>query len=330
MVTQKNNGDDNEKLRQLESKLSELKFKLEESQTLLEEERDKARFYQLIADFTFGWELWFEQGGKIKYCSPSCLDLTGFTSNQVIASGNIAELLVYDPDREKFDAFLKDSIDQVLMNQSHEFRVLTRHKQLRWFSMNVRGVYNKQGRYLGVRASINDITRLKKAMGHIEELSAVKEMDDRAKMLMKLQIEDKDRELISFLLQLSKKNELITLIQNKVKRSLAKPPKNISDLLNSLLETIESTPASTLNWASVETQLEKLYPGFLARLQARHPNLSSKEKKLCAYLRLGLSSKEISGLQGISSKSVEIARVRLRKKIKLQQSTRLLNYISTI
>ena len=44
MVIQKNSGDDDEKVKQLESKLSGLKFELEESQTLLEEERDKAQF----------------------------------------------------------------------------------------------------------------------------------------------------------------------------------------------------------------------------------------------------------------------------------------------
>ena len=47
------------------------------------EERKKRQFYQLVADFTFGWEIWLEPGGKIKYCSPSCYDLTGFTSNQI-------------------------------------------------------------------------------------------------------------------------------------------------------------------------------------------------------------------------------------------------------
>ncbi len=185
----------------------------------------------MIADFTFGWELWFEHDGKIKYCSPSCLDLTGFTSNQIIASGNIAELLVYEPDREKFDLFLKEAIDQVLMNQALEFRIITRHKQLRWFSMNIRGVYNKQGRYLGVRASINDITRLKKAMGHIEELSAGKEMENRAKLLIKSQLDNKESELVSFLLQLSKKNELITLIENKLLKLVSKPPKNVHEKL---------------------------------------------------------------------------------------------------
>lgn len=330
MNTGKNTVGISKKVKRLESRISELKFELDNVRTLLEDEKEKAQFYQLISDFTFGWELWFSQGGKINYCSPSCLDLTGFTSNQIIASGNITELLVYEPDRDRFDLFLKNSIDQAIMNQSHEFRIITRHKQLRWFSMNVRGVYNKQGRYLGVRASINDITRLKRAMGHIEELSVGKEMENRAKMLIKSQLDDKDRELVSFLLQLSKKNELIALVEKKIRQILLKPSANIEDKLALLLETMDSTPALPVNWKSVEIQIEKLYPGFLARLQIKHPNLTLRERKLCAYIRLGLSSKDIAGLQNISPKSVEIARVRLRKKIKLKKESRLLTYIASL
>ena len=58
--------------------------------------------------------------------------------------------------------------------------------------------------------------------------------------------------------------------------------------------------------------------------------LSVKDKKLCAYLRLGLSSKEISGLLNITPKSVEIARVRLRKKLRLIRKIRLVNYLGQL
>jgi DNA-binding CsgD family transcriptional regulator len=77
----------------------------------------------------------------------------------------------------------------------------------------------------------------------------------------------------------------------------------------------------------VESQLEKIHHGFFNRLQLKHPSITVKDKKLCAFLRLGLSSKEISGLQNITSKSVEIARIRLRKKLKLSDKTRLSNYL---
>jgi PAS domain S-box-containing protein len=327
MAGQKNNNENSDKIKKLEARLSELKFELEEARTLLEEEQNQRQFYQFVAEFTFGWELWFEQGGKIKYCSPSCFDLTGFTSNQVIASGNIAELLVYEADREKFDIFLKESLDQQLMNQSLEFRILTRHKQLRWFSMNIRGVYNKQGRYLGVRASINDVTRLKKAMGQIQELSEGKEIESRVKLRIKSQLDDKERELVSFLLQLSQKNELISLVSKKLKKIAAGNTKNAQEKVPLLLEILESVPVSPVNWESVESELENLHPGFLNRLQVKHPNLTPKGKRLCAYMRLGLSSKEIAGLQNITYKSVEIARVRLRKKLKMKQEIRLSNYL---
>jgi DNA-binding CsgD family transcriptional regulator len=80
----------------------------------------------------------------------------------------------------------------------------------------------------------------------------------------------------------------------------------------------------------IESQLEKIHPGFFNRLQSKHPSITLKDRKLCAYLRLGLSSSEISGLQGITSKSVEIARIRLRKKLKLSGKIRLVNYLNQL
>ena len=316
--------------RELEAKVSELKFELEELKTLLEEEQNQREFYQFVADFTFGWELWLEPGGKIKYCSPSCFDLTGFTANQIMDSEGISELLVYEPDREKFTKFMADSLAQLLVNQSLEFRILTRHKQLRWCAVSVRGVYNRQGRYLGIRASVQDVTKLKRAMGHIHDLSEGKEMENRAKLRIKSRLDSKERELVSFLLQLSQKNEIIALVTKQIKKITSTNPKNNQQKLAALLETLEKVPTTTVDWDMVVLQLENLHPGFLGRLQLKHPNLSPKEKKLCAYLRLGLSSKEISGLQNVTSKSVEVARGRLRKKLKLERENRLVYYIDRI
>lgn len=318
------------RIRELETKLSELKFEVEEARSLVLEESGKHRFYQLIADFTFGWELWLEPSGKIEYCSPSCFDLTGYTANQIIASENIAELVVYQMDREKYSDFLSHSLDQMLVNQSLEFRILTRTKQLRWCIMNVRGVYDKNGKYLGIRTSVHDITRLKRAMGQIQEMEAVKELEDRTRQRLQNQLSIKDRELVSFLLQLSQKNELLSKVANQIKT--LEPgilAKNQNQLVQ-LFEMLEVNSASQLDWTMVESQLEKIHPGFFNRLKTKHPSISLKDKKLCAYLRLGLSSKEISGLQNITSKSVEIARVRLRKKMKLSGQTRLANYLSQL
>ncbi len=327
-------GENSEKyksqIKELELQLSEKKFELEELRRLHENGQNQRNFFQLVADFAFGWELWFDPDGKIIYCSPSCYDLSGYTSNQIVASEQISDLLIYSADKEKFDRFISDSLDQMLINQELEFRILTRTRQLRWCQMNIRGVYNKEGRYLGIRASINDITRLKQALEHIHDLSEKKKMDSRTRQWLKSELEIKERELISFLLQLSKKNELMTLITKKLKEASSMNYNAMQQKISNVLETLENSPPAPVDWEMVVAQLEKLYPGFLDRLQLKHPKLTPKEKKLCASLRLGLSSKEIAGLNNITPQSVEIARVRLRKKINLKSGIRLTRYLEQV
>ncbi len=326
----KENRSEAEGKKALEAQLLELKAELKELEAVLEEEQNQRQYYQLVADFTFGWELWLEASGKIKYCSPSCFDLTGFTANQVIASENIAGLLVYKADREKFNKFISQSLDQLIMNQSLEFRIVTRHKQLCWCLMNARGVYNKKGRYLGIRISVQDITKLKNALGHIHELSEEKEIENRAKWRIKSKLENKEREVISFLLQLSQKNELLAFVQKQLKKVTSVDNHQGQMEINTLIKVLENIPVSSVDWDTVVQQLENLHPGFLNRLKVKHPNLTSKEKKLCSYLRLGLSSKEIAGLQNIQAKSIEVSRGRLRKKLKLNSEIRLKDYLQKV
>ena len=318
------------RIRELESKISGLNKEMENLKFQENLAREKYGFYQLVADFTFGWELWFGPKGGIKYCSPSCYDLTGFTANQIISSSGIQELLVYAADQEKYADFLSAALNQSLFNQSLEFRILTRSKQLRWCLMNVRGVYDLKGKYLGIRASVQDVTRLKNAMGHISELEKGKQLEHRNKQRLQSQLELKDRELVSFLLQLSQKNELIAKASALLKQWKNADKAGQGQSLKQLKELLSSNRIHQLDWGMVESQIEKSHPGFIGRLQTRHPEISVKDQKLCSYIRLGLSSKEISGLLNITHKSVEIARVRLRKKLQIPSSNRLINYISAI
>lgn len=314
------------RIKELEKQVSELKFEISESKQLLDSVTEKLSFYQFVADFTFGWELWFDSDKSIKYCSPSGFDLTGFTANQIIASGNIAELLVYQSDRAKFNDFLEQSLNQTLVNQSLEFRILTKTKQLRWCIMNVRGVYDKRGKYLGIRASIDDVTKLKKAMGQILEMETVRNLEDRTRQRLQTELSVKDRELVSFLLQLSHKNEMLSKIRNQLPAIAKNESGKNAKIINQILESIESQDKN-LDWSVVENEIEKLHPGFFTHLGARHPAISLKDKRLCGYMRLGLTSKEIAGLLNMNPKSVEIARIRLRKKLKLSAGIRLSNYL---
>ena len=70
-----------------------------------------------------------------------------------------------------------------------------------------------------------------------------------------------------------------------------------------------------------------MHQDFINRLKNTHPDLSPREIRLCAYLRMNLSTKEIAPLLNISIRGVEIGRYRLRKKLNLDREDNLIDYL---
>jgi DNA-binding CsgD family transcriptional regulator len=72
---------------------------------------------------------------------------------------------------------------------------------------------------------------------------------------------------------------------------------------------------------------DKVHSDFIAGLKEKHPAISGNELKLCAYLRMNLSTKEIAQLMNISVRGMEISRYRLRKKSGISSETNLFDYL---
>ena len=98
-------------------------------------------------------------------------------------------------------------------------------------------------------------------------------------------------------------------------------------MLTRLRQTIERNINQDNNGVRIAGNVDAVYAGFIRKLVARHPNLSESDKRLCCYIRMGLSSKEIAPLVSVSYKSVEMARYRVRKKIGLGSGDSLANYL---
>jgi DNA-binding CsgD family transcriptional regulator len=97
-----------------------------------------------------------------------------------------------------------------------------------------------------------------------------------------------------------------------------------------LVSRIEKDIDSEDYWKVFEVHLEQVHEAFLKRLAEKHPDLTGREFKLCAYIRMGMSSKEIAALTNISFRAVENNRYRLRQKLKLERSENLSNYILSL
>ncbi len=142
------------------------------------------------------------------------------------------------------------------------------------------------------------------------------------------EIEAKEREISSYLLIMSQKNELIRYLEKNISKLDSLNTQYRQKKIAEMMQKIEQNNATDMDWELFKVQFDNLYPGFFQNIEAKHPNLTQNELRLCTFIKLNLSSKEIAGLVKISPKSVEVARVRLRKKLNLPRTQTLKKYFS--
>ncbi|WP_317174549.1 triple tyrosine motif-containing protein [Flavobacterium sp. JLP] len=163
-------------------------------------------------------------------------------------------------------------------------------------------------------------------------LLEIKELENE-QQLMKLRneqlsqdVDTKNRELAVSTMSLNSKNELLAFI----KEDLKKTTQNDSSNIKSVISTINKNITEEDSWNVFKEAFDNADKDFLKRIKQLHPLLTPNDLRLCAYLRLNLSSKEIAPLFNISVRSVEIKRYRLRKKMDLQHEIGLVEYILAV
>ena len=137
-------------------------------------------------------------------------------------------------------------------------------------------------------------------------------------------IDSKNRELGLSTMNLIKRNELLGTIKKELGNT-----KNINDI-KEVIELINNNLNTSDDWKLFEEAFKNTDKGFMKKLKSEHSNLTSNDLRLCTYLRLNLSSKEIAPLLNISIRSVEVKRYRLRKKMNLPHEASLSSYILEI
>ena len=134
-------------------------------------------------------------------------------------------------------------------------------------------------------------------------------------------IDSKNRELGLSTMNIIKRNELLGRIKKELGSAKSQGDiKNVITLINNNLNTSD-------DWKLFEEAFKNTDKGFIKKLKSLHTNLTSNDMRLCTYLRLNLSSKEIAPLLNISIRSVEVKRYRLRKKMNLPHEASLSSYI---
>ena len=127
-------------------------------------------------------------------------------------------------------------------------------------------------------------------------------------------------------LYITRRNELGNSIIEDL-RVINKVTRNeYSDKLVSAIQKLRNLLQGE-EWKQFELRFEEEHDKFRARITLAHPDLTPNEIKLCTFLRLNMSSKEISEITGQSVRALETARSRMRKKLGLGRGENLVKYL---
>lgn len=168
---------------------------------------------------------------------------------------------------------------------------------------------------------------LEKTMRELE----LKELENKQQLMrfkndkLRQDIDNKNRELGISTMSLIKKNEFLNRIKDEIKQASAN-----DTILKHVIKVIDRNLNNTDDWQLFEDAFNNADQDFLKKIKGEHSSLTSNDLRLCAYLRLNLSSKEIAPLLNISPRSVEVKRYRLRKKMNLAHDASLTDYILEI
>ncbi len=141
----------------------------------------------------------------------------------------------------------------------------------------------------------------------------------------------KKKELANNLLALIQKNEMMVDISKKL-IGLEKEAANddTKDAIGKLSKQIVQS-VKNKKWTEISKQFQEVHAQFYEKLLVKFPELTQNELKLCAFLRLNMTTKDISELTGQQLTSIDQARYRLRKKLEISNSeTNLVVFLSQI
>lgn len=161
----------------------------------------------------------------------------------------------------------------------------------------------------------------------VKQLEAERQIVQLRNESLRQAVESKNKELAISTMAMIKKNELLNTIKKELQKNTNQDD---NSGIKEVTQIIDQNLLNKKEWKVFEEAFNNTDKDFITKLKTKHPNLTSNDLRLCSFLRLNLSSKEIAPLLNISPRSVEIKRYRLRKKMELESSVNLSNYILQI
>ncbi len=142
---------------------------------------------------------------------------------------------------------------------------------------------------------------------------------------LKEELRFKNQSLTSYSILVAQKNEILQELNEWIAKNGDKV-ESASDMTS----LIRSSRSFDNEWDEFRVLFDEVHQGYIDRITKNYPELSPNEIRLCALLKLNLSSKQMASILNIAPRSVDVSRSRLRKKLNIGTNENLSEYISKL
>ncbi|MBL7982399.1 MAG: tetratricopeptide repeat protein [Flavobacteriales bacterium] len=172
--------------------------------------------------------------------------------------------------------------------------------------------------------------RVRNGLLEQEKLRLEREKLEAEQVALRENLESRERELTANALFLLKKNELIAHIAERLLKAKSTFKQENQPIIQEIVRDLQASEDDH-NWKEFEVHFTRVHSTFYQTLQERYPSLTPNERKLCAFLRLNMSTKDISAITQQSLNSITVARSRLRKKLQIEgEEVNLVDFLQAI
>jgi len=162
---------------------------------------------------------------------------------------------------------------------------------------------------------------------HEEKSIKEREVSTMRQKQLEEQIAHKERELATSSLYISQRNEMLEDIVKMLEEIIPEINLNAKNKLRGINKIIHQNMDLREDWNTFKIHFEQVNPDFFSILKAEFPDLTPNYLKLCAYIKINLTNKEIAQLLNISPSGMKTARNRLKKKLNLDKLDKLNEFI---
>ncbi len=269
---------------------------------LAEEARQESeqKYQKLVDDAPVG--IGISKNGIIRYANKRLLDYLGLEKHHEIKDRHITEFMPED-DKLRFTKLIENrKKNDMSFTLKGEHRVIRPTGEQRLLN------------YTATRFTVNGETLVQGIFTDITEIR---------------NLEKSKRKMLNDAMYINMKNDFFNQIVSQIKNLTRKTILSKNEL-EDVSRNIKLNLHSEKDWKRLKSVFEEVHKDFFTNLTSKYPHLTQNDLRMCAFIRMDFSTKEIARFLNIKDTSVQISRVRIKKKLGLSRETDLYAFIHQV